>query len=73
MSGSAKHKALAVARFDTTHPVFTRGKRGALPLLQITAAQRMGIEALNVELVLCIRLELIAEAGKLTSSPEAIF
>ena len=73
MRGSAKHKALAVARLDTAHPVFTRGKRGAFPLLQITAAQRMGIEALNVELVPVIGLELIAEAGQLTSSPEAIF
>ena len=72
VGGWADHKALAVARFDAADPVFARGEGNALALFQVAAAQGVRIEPLNIKLMLRIRLKLVAEAGELTTPPEAV-
>ncbi|CVF86358.1 Uncharacterised protein [Serratia marcescens] len=65
-------EALAVARFHAAHPVFARRQRQVFALIQIAAAQGVGVEALHVELVLLIRLILIAEVRQLAAAPELV-
>ena len=72
MRGRADHKALAVAWLNTAHPVDTRREGDAFALLQVAAAQGLGVEPLNVEFMLAVRLELVAQARQLATAPEAV-
>ena len=69
MRGRADHKDLAVAWLNTEHPVVTRREGDAFALLQVAAAQGLGVEPLNVEFMLAVWLELVAQ---LATTPEAV-
>ena len=72
MRGRADHKDLAVAWLNTAHPVVTRREGDAFALLQVAAAQGLGVEPLNVEFMLAVWLELVAQARQLATTPEAV-
>ncbi|MOA07374.1 hypothetical protein D3C78_1270650 [compost metagenome] len=68
----APAEALAVTWLHAAYPIFARRKRQVLALIEIAAAQGIGIETLHVEFVLLIRLILIAEVGQLATAPEFV-